>query len=125
MLGSEFYLELFFSFPDIRMDGSSTTGMLSSLATYADSDEEIGNTPTNQATEGVAEVIINNVDDRNSIELDGKNIEEMSENASVMGKPEGGSQGGEYNMLPSEFNSDYDRDFSGQCPCFFWKKIIR
>ena len=108
-------------------DIAPSLGMLSSLATY-DSDEEIGNTPKNEppgdetAVNSVAELeapkssqVSPNVSVHNpSLERENKVLdEEFSENASAVGKPEGGSQGGEYNMLPSEFDSDDDKRFSG------------
>lgn len=110
----------------------SSLGLLSSLATY-DSDEEIGNTPKNEPSEDVEKPpVVSNSDvnapksaqqspiienlspgkERQGMAMD----EEFSENASAVGKPEGGSQGGggEYNMLPSEFESDDEKRFSDE-----------
>ena len=118
----------------MSLEETATTLGISSLASYADSDEEIGNTPEQEAVKDLDkpdEARAN--DDKIDQFPDGEQITENEAaletvvNKSNTDAPnseigdayadtenvEGSNAGGDYNMLPSEFDSDDEKQYSG------------
>ena len=116
---------------EVDPEETSTNVVISSLTSYADSDEEIGNTPPNNGDkkfdsfEKQNEIAVAPVEERSPAKLEDSAIEPMPDKSapnSEIGEDayadtefvEGSNAGGDYNMLPSEFDSDEDKQFSGE-----------